>query len=33
VLHPRTIERALAGKKTPQQEVAPAQRKPKPGRQ
>ncbi len=33
VLHPRTIERALAGKKTPQQEVALAQRKPKRGRQ
>lgn len=29
VIHPRTIERALAGKKTPQQEPAPAQRKPK----
>lgn len=33
VLHPRTIERALAEKKTPQQEPAPAPRKPRRGRQ
>lgn len=31
-LHPRTIERALAGKKTPQQKPAAAPRKPRRGR-
>ena len=32
-LHPRTIERALGGKKTPQQRPSPTPRKPRRGRQ
>jgi hypothetical protein len=32
-VHPRTIERALGGKKTPQRAPAPVSRKPRRGRQ